>query len=136
MVLHTDRYFEHIYDVKHDLLCVKWPTVESLYLPEILNSIKILVENIKNYNIRHLLIDATETRAHSSDEDANKVVDALFTGLKRSHLEKLARVESANADRESVLKQLLPEVAPGLNFEIKFFKDIASALNWLQMATV
>ena len=136
MVLHTDRYFEHIYDVKHDLVCVKWPTIESIYLPEILNSIKVLVENIKNYNIRHLLIDATDTKAHSSNEDANKVVHALLSGLQNTHLEKLARVESAIPERESVLKQMLPEVAIQVNFEIKFFKDIASALNWLQMATV
>ena len=136
MVLHTDRYFEHIYDVKHDMVCVKWPTIESLYLPEILNSIKVLVENIKNYNIRHLLIDATETKTHSSNEDANKVVYALMSGLEKTRLEKLARVESAVSERESVLKQMLPEVAVQVNFEIKFFKDIASALNWLQMATV
>lgn len=136
MVLHTDRYFEHIYDVKHDLVCVKWPTIESLYLPEILNSIRVLVENIKNYNIRHLLIDATETKAHSSNEDANKVVYELLTGLGKTHLEKLARVESAIPERESVLKQMIPEVAPQVNFEIKFFKDIAGALNWLQLATV
>lgn len=135
MVLHTDRYFEHIYDVKHDLVCVKWPTIESLYLPEILNSIKVLVENIKNYNIRHLLIDASETRAHSSNEDANKVVSALLSGLEKTHLEKLARVESAVPERESVLKQMIPEVTMKVNFEIKFFKDLASALNWLQMAT-
>ena len=132
MILHTDRYFEHIYDVKHDLLCVKWPTIENLYLPEILNSIKILVENVKNYNIRHLLIDGTETQAHSSNEDANKVVTVFINGLKNSRLEKLARVESPNQDRESVIKALIPELMTNATFEIKFFKDVTSALIWLQ----
>ena len=136
MVLHTDRYFEHVYDVKHDLVCVKWPTIESLYLPEILNSIKLLVENIKNYNIRCLLIDATETKAHSSNEDANLVVNALLNGLQKSRLEKLARVESAVQERESILKQMIPEVTPMVNFEIKFFKDLNGALNWLHTVPV
>ena len=131
MVLHTDRYFEHIYDVKYDLVCVKWPTIENLYLPEILNSIKLLVENIRNYNIRHLLIDATETKAPSSNEDANKVVNALLNGLENSRLEKLARVESEIQERESMLKQMIPEINRSVNYEIKFFKDIASALKWL-----
>ena len=131
MILHTDRYFEHVYDVKHDLVCIKWPTIETIYLPEILNSIKVLVENIINYNIRHLLIDATETKAHSSQEDANLVVKTLLTGLQKSHLEKLARVEPPIPERESVLKLLIPEVATSVNFEISFFKDMASALDWL-----
>ena len=131
MILHADRYFEHVYDVKHDLVCIKWPTIETMYLPEILNSVKVLVENIINYNIRHLLIDATETKAHSSQEDANKVVKALLNGLQKSHLEKLARVEAAIPERESVLKLMIPEVATSVNFEISFFKDMASALNWL-----
>lgn len=134
MILHTDRYFEHVYDVKHDLLCVKWPTIESLYLPEILNSIRILVENIKNYNIRHLLIDAAATQSPTSREDANKVVAYFINGLKNTRLEKLARVESSRPERENDLKSLLPELLQNARFEMKFFKDAASALSWLQQS--
>lgn len=134
MILHKDRYFEHVYDVKHDMVCIKWPTIESLYLPEILNSVRILVENIKNYNIKNLLIDATETQPHSSHEDADKVVNAFIDGLKRTQLEKLARVESANQERETLLKDMVPSLALGCSFEIRFFKDIPSALTWLQFA--
>jgi len=116
------------------MVCIKWPTIESLYLPEILNSVSLLVENIKNYNIKNLLVDASETRAHSSREDADRVVRAFIEGLKKTHLEKLARVESAIQERESVLKELMPLYNLECPFEIRFFKDLNSALNWLQFA--
>lgn len=132
MILHSDRYFEHLYDVKLDMVCVKWPTIETLYLPEILNSVNLLVENIKNYNIRNLLVDASNTQAHSSREDADQVVSAFISGLEKSRLEKLARVESAVQERESVLKLMMPEINKNSTFEIRFFKDLGSALKWLE----
>ncbi len=132
MILHTDRYFEHIYEVKHDMVCIKWPTIETLYLPEILNSVNTLVQNIKHYNIRHLLVDGSETQPHSSREDADKVVGTFISGLQNTRLEKLARVESAVQARESILKEMLPSISSVCPFEIRFFQDRPAALKWLE----
>src|SRR5688572_14729253 len=123
MLLYTDRYFDHVYEVKYDMLTVKWLTIESLYLPEILHSVKVLVENIKNYNIRYLLIDASGIAEHSSVEEDNAVVEMLFSGLANTHLEKLARVQSGNIIRENYLKENIAEINKNHNFEVRFFKD-------------
>jgi hypothetical protein len=132
MILHSDRYFEHLYDVKLDMVSIKWPTIESIYLPEILNSVSILVENVINYNIRNMLVDASDTRILADYDDADKVVNMFVDGLAKSRLEKLARVESANTDREIILKLLASEMNNKYQYETRFFNDYGSAYKWLE----
>jgi hypothetical protein len=132
MILHSDRYFEHLYDVKLDMVSVKWPTIESIYLPEILNSVSILVQNVINYNIRNMLVDASETKLLADYNDADKVVNMFVDGLAKSRLEKLARIESVNLDREIMLKLLASELNSKYNYETRFFNDYSSAFKWLE----
>jgi hypothetical protein len=132
MILHSDRYFEHLYDVKLDMVSIKWPTIESIYLPEILNSVSILVENVINYNIRNMLVDASDTKLLADYEDADKVVHLFVDGLAKSRLEKLARIESVNVDREIMLKLLASEMNNKYNYETRFFNDYSSAYKWLE----
>ncbi|MBK0403031.1 hypothetical protein I5M27_08530 [Adhaeribacter sp. BT258] len=132
MILHADRYFEHHYDVKNDLVSINWPTIETIYLPEILHSVSILVENVVNYNIRNLLIDASEADLHASHEEANEVVFLLTNGLAKSRLEKLGRVESSNASREIILRQMVLEMNQRYQYQTRFFRDTASARRWLE----
>lgn len=132
MILHSDRYFEHLYNVKLDMVSVKWPTIESIYLPEILNSVSILVENVINYNIRNILVDASETKLLADYYDADKVVHLFIDGLAKSRLEKLARIESLNSDRESMLKLLASEMNNKYQYETRFFNDYNSAYKWLE----
>lgn len=131
MILHADRYFEHQYDSRLDMVCVKWPDIEGIYLPEIFNSVKMLLENIKNYYIRNLLVDASHTKALITYEDVDKVVHYLYSGLKDTRLEKLARVESANQQRELDLRRLVTEMNLKHSFETRVFKDTPSAVAWL-----
>jgi hypothetical protein len=132
MILHRDRYFEHLYDVKLDLVTVTWPDIENIYLPEIFHSVNVLVENVKNYNIRNLLVDARETKLLASYEDADRVVKAFTHGLAQSRLQKLARIESVNYQREISLKQLTTEMNATFSYKTMFFKDTKSAMDWLQ----
>ena len=132
MILHADRYFEHRYDVTMDLLSVQWPTIETIYLPEIFHSVSILVENVFNYNIRNLLIDASHARIQATHEEANQVVHLLVNGLAKSRLEKLARIESENQNREIMLRVMAADMNRNLGFETRFFKDIETAQNWLK----
>ncbi|MFC5270230.1 hypothetical protein [Adhaeribacter terreus] len=132
MILHADRYFEHYYEVKSDLVCINWPTIETIYLPEILHSVSILVENVVNYNIRNLLIDASKAELHASQEEANEVVFLLTNGLAKSRLEKLARVESKNVNREMMLRQMALEMNQRYNYQTRFFQDVDSARKWME----
>jgi hypothetical protein len=132
MILHKDRYFEHQYDVKLDLVQVRWPDIEDIYLPEIFHSVNTLVENIKNYNIRNLLVDARDTKPLTSYHDADRVVEAFTVGLSHSRLEKLARIESPNYQRENMLKQLTADLNTRFTYRTMFFKDLESAFAWLQ----
>src|SRR5688572_27022107 len=132
MILHSDRYFEHLYDVKLDMVSIKWPTIESIYLPEILNSVSILVENVINYNIRNMLVDASDTKLLADYADADKVVNMFVDGLAKSRLEKLARIESANTYREIILKLLASEMNNRYQYETRFFNDYVSAYKWLE----
>ena len=133
MILHSDRYFEHHYDVKLDMVSIKWPTIETIYLPEIFHSVSILVENVINYNIRNLLVDASKAQLNSTHEEANRVVQQFLHGLKRSRLEKLARIESENHARENMLKQMFVEINQNYPYETRFFKDHTAALKWLEL---
>src|SRR5688572_5253816 len=132
MILHSDRYFEHLYDVKLDMVSIKWPTIESIYLPEILNSVSILVENVINYNIRNMLVDASETKILADYEDADKVVHLFVDGLAKSRLERLARIESSISEREIMLKLLASEMNNKYSYETRFFNDYSSAYKWLE----
>lgn len=132
MILHADRYFEHHYDVKNDLVSIIWPTIETIYLPEIFHSVGILVENVVNYNIRNLLIDASQAEMHASQEEANEVIFLLTNGLAKSRLEKLGRVESGNINREIMLRQLAQEMNQRYQFQTRFFPDIDSARRWIE----
>ena len=132
MILHTDRYFEHLYDVKNDLVFVKWPTIETIYLPEIMHSVSKLVQNVTNYNVRHLLIDASLSQNLASHEEANQVIYLLTEGLAKSRLEKLARVESSNVNREMMLRQMVIEMNQQYPFETRFFREVAAARRWME----
>ena len=133
MLLHSDRYFDHIYETKFDLLTVNWMTIETVFMPEILHSVQQLVANIKNYDIRNLLIDASGIHEHSSEQEHEKVVDALFGGLAKSRLKKLARIASLNKIREFVLKEKLPALNQECDFEIRLFGNFAEADAWLKL---
>lgn len=130
MILHSDRFFEHQYDVKLDLLLVYWPNIENIFLPEILHSTGKLVENIRNYNIRNLLIDASRTTLLSSYHDADQVINLLVKGLDKSNLEKLARIESSNSHREETLKAFAIHMNEIFSYTTRFFNDKAGAMDW------
>lgn len=134
MILHKDRYFEHLYDVKLDLVRVTWPDIENIYLPEIFHSVSVLVENVRNYNIRNLLVDARDTKLLTSYEEADRVVKAFTEGLAQSRLQKLARVESLNSQRENMLQHLTNQMNATYSYTTMFFKDYNSAMEWLQQS--
>ncbi len=52
MILHQDLLLELVYDVRTDILSVKWPDIKDVSVSELEYSFKKLLDTISHYDIK------------------------------------------------------------------------------------
>lgn len=133
MILFHNNLIKLDYDPGKDILQVKYPDLHDYLLPEIKHSINIIVETVRNYDIKLLLLDGRRTVSTTPTEEGRDIALTLASGLAQTRLLKLARLESQNPDVEKRAKENVKAVYTTLNppFDIKDFTDEQEALAWL-----
>lgn len=61
MILHQDLLLELVYDVRTDILSVKWPDIKDVSVSELEYSFQKLLDTISHYDIKRLLIDSSKS---------------------------------------------------------------------------
>jgi len=134
MLIHKDGLIELNYDVVNDILKVRWPDLTGLTMPEIDYSLSKLIDTLRHYNIKRLFIDShTSSVADISREEHHMVLLNFTKMLMTTRIEKMARIETKDKNREDVVSQTAEEAIHelGIQFQFRNFTDERSAINWL-----
>lgn len=134
MLLHKDGLIELNYDVRSDILSVRWPDLNGITISELEFSITKLVDTLRHYDIKNLLIDSRSSKiADITREEHLKVLLEFVKLLMTTRLEKLARIETTDIGREGVVDIAAEEAINrlGIRFDFRNFSDEVSAREWL-----
>ncbi|MHA6250070.1 hypothetical protein ACXYMU_19210 [Pontibacter sp. CAU 1760] len=133
MILFQNSLIKLDYNPGKDILCVNYPDLHDYLLSEIKHSIGIIIDTVRNYDIKFLLLDGRQTISTTPTQEGRDIALTLATGLAQTRLRKLARLESQNPDVEQRAKENVAAVHTALAppFDIKNFSEEQEALTWL-----
>ncbi len=134
MILFENSIIQLHYTPATDVLEVNYPDLHAYLLPEIKHSIGILVDTVKSYDIKKLLLDSTGTIQTVGHEESREITLALAKGMAQTRLQKVARVQALRPSVEALAKENIQhlEQVVTLPFELQHFTDKTTALRWLQ----
>jgi len=134
MILFENGIIKLEYFPATDILEVAYPDLYDFMLPEVLNSIDILVGNIINFDVKRVLLDSSLTVVAVSEEKSRRITAHLVAGLTGTRLQKLARVQSASAVAEAAAQGNIGHVRNtyALPFELQNFSCKSEAVAWLK----
>ncbi|ALI98230.1 STAS/SEC14 domain-containing protein [Rufibacter tibetensis] len=130
MIIYQSGLITLDYDPATDILYIKWPDVQDFLVPEIKQALHILVDHIRSYDIKKLLIESSKASLDIPGDEYKVVVNEFGQNLMNSRLEKLARILTPNTMRETKVEEVKQE----LNFSVamRTFTDKKKALSWLK----
>ena len=134
MILHKDGLIEMDYDVASDILLVKWLASDTSTSLELGYSMNLLVDKVRSYDIKKLLIDAREDVVGITDEEYVEINVEFANNLANTRLERVARLGTTNINRENFVKSLVEDVTSLTRTSLiyKEFNNEATAIVWLQ----
>ncbi|MDB5264068.1 MAG: hypothetical protein JWQ14_3351 [Adhaeribacter sp.] len=133
MILHKDGLIELRYEIKTDVLYVKWPDLTDTPVQAIEYSFTKLIQTINNYYITKLIIDSKNTVSEMKDENYRIISMRLGQALLGTGLKKIARVISDSKERETNVQDVTKEMQSQGKFNLnsKEFTDIENAVSWI-----
>ncbi|KAA3437852.1 hypothetical protein [Rufibacter hautae] len=135
MRLYSSHLLTLDYDPSTDILFTEWPSAHPYNLNEVDKALQILVETIRNYDVKRLLIDASQTKVDPDlDEERYKEIILRFAyDLMKTRLQKSARVLTADKAREARSQEIAQEVSQKthLSVQSQSFATRSEAQAWL-----
>lgn len=134
MILLHNSVLKLEYNPATDILQVRYPDLHSMHLSEIKHNLDIMVETIRNYDVRKLLLDASHTSVEVDDEENRMMSMNLAAQLAKTRLVKLARIQPMAQDRELKAQQNIEDLQRSglIPYALRTFTSHAEALAWLQ----
>ncbi|RNI21859.1 hypothetical protein [Rufibacter latericius] len=134
MILYQNGLLQLDYEPATDVLHVTLPSAHLFGVSELQRSLDTIASYIQSYDVKKLLLNSSNTVLHDLDDASyREVVAKFFTDLKRTRLQRIARVGTSTASHEdrsaritSTLKQEL--YAP---FVLETFPNEGKAFQWL-----
>lgn len=117
------------YDPATDVLVTGMPDVRQFGLSEVSFCLGLIVETIRNYDIKHLLLDASQSVVEMEGEAYRALTAKFSTDLMKTRLKKMARVATADAGREERSASISAELH--LPMASRNFPSQAEAMGWL-----
>ena len=135
MILYQDSLLELDYDLRTDVLYVNWPSLTEANVSYLNISINELLNAIKHYDIKKLLIDSSTSRIEIPDEVYRPLIFSFINRLKDTRLYRMARVIPENTSREARLQGYTRQMRAEnmFSYETGEFMSKDQALNWLKV---
>ncbi|MBJ6118216.1 hypothetical protein JAO76_08440 [Pontibacter sp. BT310] len=134
MVLFENSIVKLDYDPATDIIEVAYPDLHTYLLAEIKYTIDQMVDIIKSYDIKKLLLDSSKTRISVSEEESREISTYLARGLATTRIQKVARLQSPSQSVEKLainnIKTL--EQSKVMPFQLINFSDKTEAIAWLK----
>ncbi|AKD03430.1 hypothetical protein POKO110462_05640 [Pontibacter korlensis] len=133
MKLHSDGLCELEYDAATDILTARWLQSKTSTLAELSYTMQVLLDTIRNYDIKRLLIDAHEDVEGVSDVEYVDLNVEFAKKLVQTRLQKIARLGNPNHNRENFIEALAEDLLAQPTTLVAFqnFTDERSAIQWL-----
>lgn len=135
MILYQNALIKLDYNPSTDILFIEWPHVEPYTLPEIRRTLELVVEYIRNYDVKKLLIDGSKTQVSPQLEEVEykALVTQFVQDLKKTRLQKAARIITQDKVREARSKELAAELKQEVQLTVqdRSFATRSEALEWL-----
>jgi hypothetical protein len=133
MILYRDYIIKLDYDPATDILQVDYPDLQSAQLSEVRHSLTLLVEAIRNYDVKKLLLDASSTSINVSHEESKELTLKLAADLASTRIKKLARVQPINMRDEVRAQENIKNLHKSglLPYQLQTFATKYEALRWL-----
>jgi len=135
MILIDNGVIKLDYDPATDILHVNYPDLHGYLVPEINYNIDIIVDQVRSYDVKNMLLDARQTVISIDTDASRKVAVYLASALSKTRLMKVARVASPNPDLENRSEGTIHEINSTINlpFQLRSFTDVEEAIMWLKM---
>ncbi|WP_018476260.1 hypothetical protein [Pontibacter roseus] len=133
MILFSNGFFQLEYDAPTDILSVALPDMSLAGLSEARRCFDIMLEHVKNYHVRNLLLDSSGASVQVSETEYNKLIYQVSMALKQTRLKKVARIVSSGPQLEEMAVRVQGQVleSPPSAYQIKNFTSREAALQWL-----
>jgi len=135
MILYQNSLIILDYTPSSDILSVVWPNAEPYNLAEIRRTLDILVESIRNYDVKKLLIDASQTTVSSELNEAEykSIVIQFAHDLTKTRLQKSARITTSDKIREIKSRELSATIITDTKLAVdsQIFSTKDEAITWL-----
>lgn len=134
MVLFDNSLIRLDYDPATDILVVEYPDLHDFLLTEIKRSIDTLVDTVKHYDVKRIMLDSTRTIISVSDEESREIALYLTAGLMRTRISKVARVQSPSATVEATAEGNIRHIKESISlpFDLQNFTNRKEAVEWLK----
>ena len=121
------------YNPVTDVLTTSMPDVKQFGLSEISFCLGLIVENVRNYDIKKLLLDSSKSVVEVEDEAYKAIMMKFGMDLRGTRLKKIARLATADTGREEKSAKLSAELRQELNLPVEFrsFTRRKEAMDWL-----
>ena len=133
MILLQNSILKLKYNPATDILEIDYPDLHGFLVLEIKHNINSLVDIVKNYDIKKVLLDSTKTVMSVSAEESKQVATYLAAGLVRTRVQQVARVQSRSTNVETTAQDNIKHIQTSLSlpFQLRNFTSKADAMAWL-----
>ena len=133
MILFQNSIARLDYDPATDVAIVEYPDLHGYLLGEIKYSIDLLVQAIRNYDVRLLMLDSSRTVISVSPEESREIAVYLAARIMTTRVRKVARVQSGSETVEQVAQDDVAYVTreQALPFQVQTFPGRTEAAVWL-----
>lgn len=130
MVIYQSGFLVLDYEPATDILSFEMPTVDEVVMPEMKRSLSIIVEHVRNYDVKRVLLDARQTNIWVNEESYACIITEFYQNLMATRVQKIARLVRPDSKREKILLNLLSNIT--LLVEVQHFTEVNTALEWLK----
>ena len=130
MIIFKNGFIRLDYDPASDILSFAMPSVNDVVMPEMRRCLGVIVEHVRNYDVKKVLLDARETDIGVGQEIYGPVIAEFYRGLAATRLRKVARLVAPGSPRERIIRGVLEDIH--FPMEVRAFAEAASALEWLK----
>jgi hypothetical protein len=130
MIIFKNGFITLDYDPASDILSFIMPSVNDVVMPEMRRCLGVIVEHVRNYDVKKVLLDARETDIGVEKESYSTVIAEFYRGLAATRLQKVARLVAPGSQRERIIRGIFEDIH--FPMEVRAFAEAAPAVEWLK----
>ena len=130
MILYNSPLIRLDYTPATDILTADLSATYEFYALEVQEALSTIAKYIRHYDVKRLLMDSRKRIVQIENERYTIIMSEFMQELQSTRLQKLARLNTGNTDRENLAKAMQAHINAA--FQMKTFADKEQALEWLK----